>query len=291
MKQPLSLFTQRVIAMCSIAFCLLFVWSFKKTKPLTFRSVDPAFSAYVYAYSSGELGRRSPIRVRFTESVASRSVIGTEVAAAIFSLSPTVAGKAVWGDANTIEFTPSEPLKASELYTATVHLDAIFKNVPKRFETFDWDFRAKAQTITVTTDGFTTPNSNDYTKTTYKGVVHTADYADDKAVEAAFECLQTNNSSLKTTWKHDNEHRNHQFTIENITRSATKSELKMWWNGQGIDSEQKGDKTVEVAAINNFKLLDVAMNSDDDGGSPHAILQFSDPFPDRANGRFPFAKF
>ncbi|MEY4926643.1 MAG: hypothetical protein RI894_1079, partial [Bacteroidota bacterium] len=277
MAKNLSPRLQRFITLSSIAFCLLFVWSFQKKQPATFRPVDPAFSAYIYAYSSGELGRRAPIRVRFTESVASKSLIGTDVPADVLDFSPAVVGKAVWEDANTIKFTPTEPLKSNEFYTASLHLDHVFKNVPPRFKDFVWDFRPKAQTITVITDGFSTPNINDYSKQAYKGTLRTADYAEDALAEQSLEFLQAGNSDLKIDWKHDAEHRLHHFTISNIKREKERSELKLWWSGQGIDSEQKGFKTIEVAPLHSFKLLDVAMSANEESNDPHAVLQFSDP--------------
>ncbi len=277
MQNQISLRLQRIVTVASIAFCLLFIWSFQKKRPQTFRRVDPAFSAYIYAYSSGELGRRMPIRVRFTESVASRSLIGTEVPSDVIDFSPAIAGKAIWEDANTIRFTPAAPLTSNEFYTGNVHLDHIFKNVPARFKDFIWDFRPVSQTITVTTTGFVTPSSNDYSKQIFKGTLTTADYAEDALVEQSFQFLQTGNDAAKIEWKHDTDHKTHHFTINNIIRTSQKSELKLWWNGQLLDCTQKGDKNIEVAAINNFKLLEVAMNTDESHGSPHAVLQFSDP--------------
>ena len=54
-----------------------------------------AISKYVYAYTSGAIGRDDAIRVRFTDPAVGAEQVGQKVEANIFSVTPSIPGRAV----------------------------------------------------------------------------------------------------------------------------------------------------------------------------------------------------
>ena len=274
---PIMLSPHVKLGIASAALTLLAVLglvSFHKTHDPTVRAVNPAFSAYIYAYTGGEVSRVTPIRVRLNEAAATIKMIGKDVESGVFGISPSVAGKAVWEDAHTIKFTPDAVLVANKTYTGSVQVGKLYPNVDKKLYNFEWDFRSKRQTIGVQTDGFETTNAADLTKQSYSGVVNTGDYAENDLVEQSFFATQTGNTALEVKWTHADDHRAHRFTIKNIQRGTNKSELKLVWNGQRIDSPQAGEKAVEVAAANDFKVIDAVVVPDNQA---YVVVHCSEP--------------
>ena len=74
------------------------------------KKMTKSMAAYIYAYSSGTMGREQPVRVRFTSQIVKPEDVGKSVDGGVFSLSPSVQGNAVWEDPQTIRFTPSAAL-------------------------------------------------------------------------------------------------------------------------------------------------------------------------------------
>src|ERR1700722_6451139 len=101
------------------AFVLLFAGYFAFTKYKSKVVVDPAFKAYISAYTSGTISREAPIRIQLTNDAVKPGEINTTVAKKLFDFSPSIAGAAVWIDTRTIEFRPSEKMKPGETYKAT----------------------------------------------------------------------------------------------------------------------------------------------------------------------------
>ena len=110
-------------------------------------------AAYIYAYSSGTMGREQPVRVRFTSQIVKPEDVGKSVDGGVFSLTPSVQGNAVWEDPQTIRFTPTGAFASGQTYLGSVRLKRLFKNVPSDAEEFQFDFRTRELYFDVITDG------------------------------------------------------------------------------------------------------------------------------------------
>ncbi len=251
---------------------LLFTTSCGKKREL--RSINPAFAAYIYACSGGEIGKTTPIRVRFTEAVAPKGSVGKPVESGIFSISPSVDGAAIWEDAYTIKLTPTDVLTSDKIYTGSVDLGDLYKNVPSKLSTFEFDFKSKTQAILLNTEGFEAENSNNLGKQSFTGAVMTADFEAAENVENAFTAT-IGSSTQKVTWQHDDAGLKHQFTIQNIERTDAEQTLHLECKGSAISAEQNPVKEAAILPKNKFAAIGCEAVYDEK--TPYIKVSFSDP--------------
>ncbi|MEO7308139.1 MAG: hypothetical protein ABIR78_09355 [Ferruginibacter sp.] len=64
--------------------------------------VDPAFSKYIDAYTTGTISKTSTVRIKLAADANTTHAVGEAVKESLFSISPSVKGKAFWLDARTI---------------------------------------------------------------------------------------------------------------------------------------------------------------------------------------------
>jgi alpha-2-macroglobulin len=263
----------RQIPFCGIALLLLVLVlpaCSKKTK--TFQSIDPAFGAYVYAYSGGELPATASIRVRLTEPVATKEMIGKAVNSSVFSVSPSVSGEAVWEDAYTIALHPKERLKSNTLYEGSVAISKLYDKVPKKLQDFEFQFAPRPQMLFLEMEGLHTPVATDLSHQELKGTLRSTDPADDKAIE---NCLQATLSAggISTVWRHSEDHLTHNFTIKNIVRNNAEQTLTLQVNGEPIGCGMNEERTIPIPNVNTFKVVAVERMPENNG----VIVTFSDP--------------
>ena len=87
--------------------------------------VDPSFSQYIDAYTSGIVSKTAAIRIQLSVDASTTHPIGEIVDQGLFSFSPSVKGKAIWLDARTVEFKPVENLLSDQLYKVTFQLGKV----------------------------------------------------------------------------------------------------------------------------------------------------------------------
>ncbi len=264
--------TAWVKSLCTIILFSLLITACKK-KTHTYITPDPAFSSYVYAYSSGEISRSAPILVRFMDQVVTTDQVGAELQG-VMSFSPKLEGKTIWEDDRTLRFIPEEDLPSGKSYVASVRLDKLFDNVPSALNDFKFDFRTRELNYTVKVNGIRTPDFTDLSKQQLVGYIETADAVDPDAVEQILKFSQKNNNNLEIDWKHSNDQLNHEFTINNVMRGERASEVKLSWSGEVIGVKSKGKKSVEIPAQGDFSVISANVER---GENQHIILQFSDP--------------
>src|SRR5437868_3839698 len=96
--------------------------------------VDPAFSEYIDAYTSGIISKTSSIKIQLASDASTTHPTG-ETKEALFELSPSVKGKAVWLDARMVEFKPEKELAPDQVYEVSFSLGKV-TNVPSKFKDF-----------------------------------------------------------------------------------------------------------------------------------------------------------
>src|SRR4051812_29868648 len=68
--------------------------------------VDPAFSKYIYAYTTGIISKPTTVRTQLATDATPPHAVGEVEKDDFFYFSPAVKGKAFWLDARTVEFKP-----------------------------------------------------------------------------------------------------------------------------------------------------------------------------------------
>ena len=212
--------------------------------------IDPGFSEYITAFTSGTLSVQSAIRIELAKEIPSVQING-EVEENLFSFKPGISGKAYWIDNRTIEFRPDKPLKQGKDYEVEFDLYKLVKDIPRKFKVFEFTFQTIKQSVAVEIDGYQPNVMTSLTWNNITGVVRTADYADNAAVEKILEAKQ-NNSHLKITWTHFDETKTHKFRIDSVQRVVEPGEVLISWNGSSIDADVSGKETITIPSINDF---------------------------------------
>ncbi len=254
-----------------ILLTLLFIQSCKKKVSETDKVAD--VSAYIYAYTSGVVSKITPIRVRFAREAVALEEVGEAVETRLYSMKPTVAGKAIWEDNRTMLFEPETYLDSGTQYEFEVALSKIFDDVPKNARSFKMPFRTKELRYDVQVEGLRAANGDNLKAQELHGKVLTGDIAAAEIVEKGLTAKQ-GGKTLRVTWQHLDGNKRHQFIVEGISRENNPSEVSIDWNGAAVGIAKKGEKQVVVPPLDEFKVADAEVRG---GGDTHIALSFTDP--------------
>jgi alpha-2-macroglobulin len=232
--------------------------------------VDPAFSKYIDAYTSGIVSKTTAITIKLAADASTTHATGEAVDNALFNFSPSVKGKTVWTDARTIEFRPEENLTPDKLYEVTFKLGKVL-HVPSKYEEFKFNIQTLKPSYTVTDFGLRSNGQKD--KMILPGIIETADIEDPAKVEKLLSASQ-NNKALQISWQHNGSAKTHNFIVNNIQRDDKASQVKISWNGKPMNIDIADSKTLEVPAIGDFKVMNIMAMND---AEQYASIQFSDP--------------
>lgn len=248
----------------------LIISLFSCKKKDQWKEVDPAFSQYIDAYTTGVVSKTSSISIQLAADANTTHTVGEEVKENLFDFSPSVKGKAYWLNARTIEFKPESWLETDKVYEVNFKLGKVTK-VPEKFSTLGFNLKTVKPSFTVKENGLRSNGIKN--KMSLAGELETADIEKGKDVEQLLAASQ-DGKQLKINWQHNDAAKSHLFTIENIERKGSVSNLRLSWNGKPMSMDVSGETTVAVPATGDFKVLNVvAMNE----AQQYASVQFSDP--------------
>ena len=231
--------------------------------------VDPSFSKYVEAYTSGVVSKKTVIRIQLAADANTSHTINETVKENLFEFSPALEGRAYWVDARTIEFKPANNMQPGQVYEVSFKLNKAM-DVPAAYKTFVFNVEVLKPNFAVEEFGL---RSNSKTLMALTGQVTTADVEESAKVEKLL-TASMNNADMKITWQHNEANRIHNFTINNITRGTTAGALQLIWSGDALGLGVKGSKEVSVPAIGDFVVLAVRAVQEQE---QYTLVQFSDP--------------
>jgi hypothetical protein len=263
-KQKLHAAFLRTVVTFSVT---LFLFSCSKKDKWV--DVDPAFSKYIDAYTTGTISKTSSIRIKLAADANTTHAVGEAVKESLFSISPSVKGKAYWLDARTIEFKPDGWLKPDQMYEVIFKLGKVTKTTDK-FSEFKFSMKTVKPSFKVEHDGLRSNGVKN--KMSLSGDLETADIEDGKEVEKLLSATH-NNNALKISWQHNDAAKTHRYTIENISRAKSVTNAMLMWDGKPMSMDVKGETVVAVPAKGDFKVLDVVAIND---AQQYASVQFSD---------------
>lgn len=252
--------------LCATAIASLFSCN-KKNKWI---DVDPAFSKYIDAYTTGTVSKTTAIHIRLATDVNTTHTVGEAIKESLFSFTPSIKGKAFWLDARTIEFKPEGSLQQDQLYEANFKLNKVVK-VPEKYANFRFSMKTLKPSFTVQENGLRSSVAKN--KMILSGNLLTADVEAGKQIEKVL-TASFNKKPVPISWQHDDVGKTHRFTIENITRDKNVGNIELIWNGKPINADTKGNQHVAVPIAGDFKVLNVKAVNDN---QQYASVQFSDP--------------
>ncbi len=256
-----------------IASILLFT-ACDNNKSIEYPKMDPNFSSFIYAYTSGVISKADPIIIKFNDAVIETSKIGEEDEDNVITFRPSIRGKAIWEDTKTLRFTPTDHLPEKTEFLAKVKVNKIYKEVPSNLNTFEFVFKTREQYFSVNFDGLVTPDVANLKAQQFKGKVVTADIVNNLDLEKVLEFSQPGNNNLTIKWQHSLNQLEHPFVINNVNRSDKASKINLSWNGNPIGVKIKDGKEIEVPAFGDFKVLEARVVQEEE---QYIYVNFSDP--------------
>lgn len=234
-------------------------------------TVDSGFSNYVSAFTSGVVSNRDNIKVILVQPHPSAEA-GAVVSEKVLSFDPSLDGEAYWLDSQTIEYRPTERLESGKAYTAHFALNKL-QEVPSEFEEMTFGFMVMHQSIFVTYDGMRPSDLSDFSQQEIFGSVRTSDVVSPSELEKCFSASQ-GGTDLDIHWEHSEDAKNHNYTITNIKRSDSKSEVSIEWDGEAIGSKVEDEMEIRVPPLGEFSVLQVSTVTEP---GLHFSIQLSDP--------------
>jgi uncharacterized protein YfaS (alpha-2-macroglobulin family) len=231
-----------------------------------------AVSKYIYAFSSGSIGREDAVRVRFVNAAVGKDQVGQVVSTKVFSISPAIAGKAIWEDDRTIKLQPDAPLPAGKRYTGQVQLSRIYGDVPSIARTFEFEFNVRSMACEVVADGIQTDQYDPHLQK-ITGRVRINEPVAGEKVEKMFNAKQ-GVKALLVSWTHHEDGQTHDFVVTGVERGNVRSSVQMSWNGAPIGLDKTGKLEQVVAALDEFVVLNAQAIQVDE---QYVMINFSDP--------------
>ncbi len=234
------------------------------------------FKDYISYTSSGLTSVMSPIEINLTEDVEGWEM-GQEITEPIVSISPHVQGKLMVANKHALLFTPDEPLQPATEYVVTVKLDDIYKDIPKDFKTYTFQFKTITPSFNIVTN-----NLQSYSKKWQylEGVIKSADIISLDNAKQLVEASQ-NGKNLSIVFNEANEKSKiFDFKIDSINRLTDDSNILVSWKGKAIGADNEGENELIIPGINNFTVTKTGVIQSPE---QHLLLNFSDPLKKQQN--------
>lgn len=242
------------------------VFYFKSKSSLEEKSkFNPAFSAYISAFTSGNISIESSIKIEFTTDIVSQEAVNQEINENLFNFSPSVNGKATWINRHTIEFKTEKNLPFNTQFSAQFLIEKVLQ-MPKNLKTFDFQFATLSQNYEVEISGIYYVD-NQLDKMVLKGNIQTFEPAENLQVEKMISCAN------EVRWTHENS-RKHFWEIVGIKRENTNLIYKILFKGKEIESDTDIEKTYEIPQAQKFEVLETQVFQ---GEEQYVKIVFSEP--------------
>ncbi|WP_179344466.1 alpha-2-macroglobulin family protein [Winogradskyella ursingii] len=259
-----------------LVFVLLFILIYScKKKPVETDNIFK-FRDYINYTTSGLVSVVDPIKINFANSVKGWES-EQELDADFIKITPHVQGKLKALNKNTLVFTPDEPLEPSTEYTITVQLNEIYNSMPEGYEDYTFQFKTITPSFNITTGNLQSYSKELQYLTARLQSADVISLEDAKKLVSAFQ----DENTLELVWNEAQSRSKYfEFKIDNIKRFVDNSKVEIQWDGNAINSENKGENTLTIPGKNNFTIVDTEVFQ-----SPEQFLSinFSDPIDKQQN--------
>lgn len=235
---------------------------------------------HVSEYTQGWVSTQTPLRIRFSHPVIKEAQLNKPLDG-IVKLDPAQDVVAVFTADNVLEVRHPEPFPSGKTFSVTL-LPAHLQNLPEDMAPLSWEVRVLEQSMSVREIGLSAAAGSAVggsdERMQLQGVIETTDNADAKAVEKVL-TAQQQERTLSIRWQHDDA-RTHKFTVQDIQREDSASQLLLRWDGSPIAVANRGERTLEIPAALAFELTSARAVTQPD---TFIELRFSQPLDARQN--------
>ncbi len=88
---------------------------------------DFELAQYISGHTSGTIKPDAPIIIRFSNNIVSNNMIGEEEDRIDISVSPYIAGKAIWDNRNVLKFLPHQDFSNGETYNFRINIEGLLE--------------------------------------------------------------------------------------------------------------------------------------------------------------------
>ncbi|MGC4022876.1 MAG: hypothetical protein QM734_13475 [Cyclobacteriaceae bacterium] len=243
----------------------------------TYSDINPAFAEYISSYTSSSVTSGSVIRIVLTNDAVDSTAIG-ESSTKLFDFSPSLKGTTIWLDKRTVEFRPSSRMKSGQVYEVLFYLSKVVQ-VSKDLSTFKYTFQVIPQNYELAINNVRPYEKTELKRQKIEATIFTADFAESVSVERMVSAEQENNS-LKISWSHTSDGKQHSFVVEDVSRKEVASKVMISVKGSGLDIDHDESEEVEIPALNDFKVTNARVEQ---GTNQVVVIQFSDPLNEKQN--------
>ncbi|MGC6431848.1 MAG: alpha-2-macroglobulin family protein [Jejuia sp.] len=234
------------------------------------------FRDYISYTTSGMTSVASPIQINLANEVEIWEM-GQEISDNIVSIKPHVEGSLKVANKHTLIFTPDEHLESDTEYTVILKLDDIYKNMPKGFENYTFQFKTITPSFNLLTNSLQSYNKEwQY----LEGVIKSADVITLEDAKALVEASQ-NGKNLAIVFNELNKISKHfEFKIDSIHRLVDDSKILVKWDGRVIKADNEGENTMNIPGQNHFTIVDTEVVQ---APEQYLSINFSDPLKKQQN--------
>lgn len=234
------------------------------------------FRDYISYTTSGVISVVDPIKVNLADAVEGWES-GQELKTNLIKITPFVQGKLKVLNNTSLLFSPDEPLESNKEYTVSVNIGDVYKNIPKEFSTYTFQFKTITPGFNIITN-----NLQSYDKE-WQYIFCKLKSADVIALKDAKQLVKAsqNGKPLNLVWNEITEQSKFfEFRIDSIKRQVEDSKINVIWNGNAIKSKNKGENSIAIPGKNNFTIVDTEVVQ-----TPEQFLSinFSDPLQKQQN--------
>ena len=231
----------------------------ERIKPL-----DEALLSLLDSYTSGAIISGEPIMVRFSNPADMKVKYGEEIPAKAFNFTPTLKGKAVWIDENTVGFQ-YDNIDKDQNYVCKFKMSEFVDVDPD--QTLEFGFGVRRQNISIVAEQpiCVSNESMNYVMR----LAFAVPIDQDEAINM-FDASLRNSHPVQMTYVGNNIY---DFEIQNFDRRNDNYEVQVVLDGKAVEAKSKSTRTLTIYAKDSFipLLFDVDRTSD------HGTLYFSQP--------------
>lgn len=262
----------------SLAFACLVLVLISCKKETSSEETDNLFKFrnYISYTTAGRVSVADPIQINLTKDVEGWSM-GQELSKKLIQIEPYVEGKLMVENAHSLVFIPDENLQADTEYSVSVKLSDIYKDQPKEYKTYTFQFKTIAPNFSVMTG-----NLQSYSKS-WQYMEATLKSADVINIQQAKQLVQAtqNGKKLSLQWNEGlKQSKLFEFKIDSINRPVDDSEILVKWNGKAIGADNSGNAKVVIPGQSNFTIVHVEVIQ---APEQYLSINFSDPLKKQQN--------
>lgn len=258
-----------------LIFCFLFLLiACTKKSAKDFNSDFSLYKDYISEFTSGVISAKSDIRVVLAFNKKEWTP-NQELDPDLFEINPKVEGKIIAVSQNTIVFKPKKQLKYDTEYQISFKLDDIV-DVPKDLKAFNFTIKTIKQDFVVLSKELQSYNQ-DYQF--QRAVLRTSDEMDGQVASKLIYAEQEG-KRLPIRFEQQKSGTEFRFIIDSIKRPEKDEKIKLFWDGNDLDIDQKGEEEIEIAAKGHFKVLKATVAEEN---SQLLLINFSDPLKKSQN--------